>query len=137
MDLLFLADPSEKLVSDYLQRGRCWVAEANDKVIGVYVLLATRPDTVELVNVAVREDVQGRGIGKRLVMHAVETARRDRFRTMELGMGNSGVAQLHLYQRCGFRIVGVDTDFFVRHSDEPIYENGIACRDMIRLQQDL
>lgn len=137
MALLFLADPSEKLVNDYLRRGRCWVVEANDEVIGVYVLLAIRPDTVELVNVAVREDVQGRGIGKTLVMHAVETARRDRFRTMELGTGNSSVAQLRLYQRCGFRIVGVDADFFVRHYDEPIYENGIQCRDMIRLRQDL
>ena len=56
MDLLLLADPSEKLVNNYLKRGNCWVAEANNDVIGVYVLLETRLDTVELVNVAVQED---------------------------------------------------------------------------------
>lgn len=38
-----------------------------------------------------------------------------------------------LYQKCGFRIVGIDRDFFTDHYPEPIYENGIWCRDMIRL----
>ncbi|MNW16937.1 putative N-acetyltransferase YvbK [compost metagenome] len=45
--------------------------------------------------------------------------------------------QLYLYQKCGFRIVGVDVDFFVRHYEEAIEENGIPCRDMIRLAMDI
>lgn len=137
MALLLLADPSENLVMNYLKRAKCYLAETNNEAVGVYVLLETRPDTVELVDVAVREDVQGQGIGKRLVLHAVETAREARFRTIEIGTGNLSVGQILLYQKCGFRIVGVDTDFFVRHYDEPIYENGIQCRDMIRLRRDL
>lgn len=100
-------------------------------------MLETRPETVELVNVAVREDMQGNGIGKRLVLHAVGTAREAGFRSIELGTGNSSVGQLRLYQKCGFRIVGEDIDFLVRHYDQPIFENGIECRDMIRLKQDL
>ncbi|MDI4646296.1 GNAT family N-acetyltransferase [Cohnella hashimotonis] len=138
MDLLLLADPSEKLVSQYLKRGSCYVAKTEEAgVIGTYVLLPTRPDTAELVNVAVDERRQGRGIGKALVLHAVETARREGYRTIEVGTGNSGIGQLALYQKCGFRIVGVDFDFFVRHYDEPIVENDIPCRDMIRMCQDL
>jgi ribosomal protein S18 acetylase RimI-like enzyme len=137
MDLLLLADPSEKLVVDYAKRGTCWVAEVGDMVVGVYVLMETRPQTVELVNIAVRGDVQGNGIGKRLISHAIEIARKEGFRNIEVGTANSSVDQLRLYQKCGFRIVGVDLDFFVRHYDEPIYENGIQCRDMIRLNQDL
>jgi ribosomal protein S18 acetylase RimI-like enzyme len=111
--------------------------EVNNEVVGVYVLLETRPETVELVNVAVREDMQGKGIGKQLVLHAVETARQLGFRTMELGTGNSSISQLGLYQKCGFRIVGVDVDYFVRHYQQPIFENGIQCRDMVRLRRDL
>jgi len=137
MDLLLLADPSEKLVTEYVKRGSCWVAKVSDRIVGVYILMKTRPETVELVNVAVREDVQGNGIGKRLVLHAIETARKDGYLTIEVGTGNSSVHPLRLYQKCGFRIVGVDLDFFVRHYDEPIYENGIQCRDMIRLNLDL
>ena len=71
LQLLLLADPSEKIVRDYLKRGECYVAESAEQMIGVYVLLPTRPETVELVNVAVMEKQQGKGIGKKLVVHAV------------------------------------------------------------------
>ncbi|MCA0147304.1 GNAT family N-acetyltransferase [Rossellomorea vietnamensis] len=137
MELLLLADPSETIVKDYTTRGECFVAELEKKIVGVYVLLPTRPETIELVNVAVTEELHGRGIGKQLVMDAVKVAREKGYKTIEVGTGNSGVGQLALYQKCGFRIVGVDLDFFVRHYPEEIYENGIQCRDMVRLSQDL
>lgn len=137
MDLLLSADPSESLVKDYLKRGDCYIAVQDVEVLGVYVLLPTRPDTAELVNVAVAEEHQGQGIGKMLVQRAIETARQTGYTTIELGTGNSSVGQLALYQKCGFRIVGVDFDFFTRHYAEIIYENGIHCRDMVRLSQDL
>lgn len=137
LHLLLLADPSRRLVEDYLKRGYCFVAEQNDHIVGVYVLLPTRPDTVEIVNVAVQESEQGNGIGKKLVLNAIENAKKMGFKTIEIGTGNPGVGQLYLYQKCGFRIVGVDIDFFVRHYDEEIIENGIQCRDMIRLSQDI
>ena len=137
MELLLLADPSEKIVKEYAARGECYVAELEKKKVGVYVLLPTRPETIELVNVAVAEELHGRGVGKRLVMDAVKVAKEKGYKTIEVGTGNSGVGQLALYQKCGFRIVGVDLDFFVRHYPEEIYENGIQCRDMVRLSQDL
>jgi len=137
MELLLLADPSRKLVEDYLKRGECYIFENNNLIIGTYVLLPTRPETIELVNIAVVEGMQGRGIGKQLVLHAIQTARATGYKTIEIGTGNSGVGQLALYQKCGFRIVGVDVDFFVKHYPEEIYENGIQCRDMVRLSQDL
>jgi ribosomal protein S18 acetylase RimI-like enzyme len=137
MELLLLADPSENIVKEYTTRGECFVAELEKKIVGVYVLLPTRPETIELVNVAVAEEMHGMGIGKQLVMDAVKVAGEKGYKTIEVGTGNSGVGQLALYQKCGFRIVGVDLNFFVRHYPEEIYENGIQCRDMIRLSQDL
>ncbi len=137
MDLLLLADPSRNMVEEYVKRGECYTAESDNQVIGVYVLLQPRPETVELVNVAVAEHYQGRGIGKQLVIHAVQTAKEKGYRTIEVGTGNSSIGQLALYQKCGFRITGVDIDFFIRHYQEEIFENGIQCRDMIRLSQDL
>lgn len=136
-ELLLLADPSPKLVEDYIARGQCFVAEAGDRVVGVYVLLPTRPETAELVNIAVDEEFQGQGIGKQLVNHAIQEARRLGFKTLEIGTGNSSIGQLALYQKCGFRITGIDKDFFIRHYSEEIYENGMQVVDMIRLSQDL
>jgi len=137
MSLLLLADPSEEIIESYIHRGKCFIADSNGEIIGVYVLIDTRPYTVELVNVAVAEEEHGKGIGKRLVRHAIETASFMEYKMIELGTGNSSVGQLALYQKCGFRIVGVDRDFFTTHYPEPIYENGIQCRDMIRLALNL
>ncbi|WP_419885168.1 GNAT family N-acetyltransferase [Paenibacillus sp. B-A-8] len=137
LHLLLLADPSQSLVEAYLKRGQCFVAEIENCIIGVYVLLQTRPETVELVNIAVDEKQQSKGIGKRLVYHAIENARLLGAKTIEVGTGNSSVGQLALYQKCGFRITGIDKDFFIRHYSEEIVENGIKVVDMIRLSLDI
>ncbi|MCR8641285.1 GNAT family N-acetyltransferase [Paenibacillus sp. N1-5-1-14] len=135
MELLLLADPEEGLVQKYVAEGQCYVYEELGQVIGEYVLLPKNETVVELINVAVSECVQGRGLGKMLVQHAVQSARNLGYSSIEVGTGNSSVGQLHLYQKCGFRITGIDTDFFVRNYAEPIMENGMQCRDMIRMSQ--
>ncbi len=97
----------------------------------------TRPQTIEIVNIAVDESHQGQGIGKDLLRHAISTAKTLGYTTIEIGTGNSSIGQLALYQKCGFRIVEVDLNFFLRHYEEEIIENGIRCMDMIRLSQDI
>lgn len=137
LDLLLLADPSETLVKKYIERGECYITEQNGETIGVYVLLPTRPETVELVNIAVAEQHHGRGIGKKLVLDAIQKARQQGYKIIEVGTGNSSIGQLALYQKCGFRITGVDKDFFTIHYEEEIVENNIVCVDMIRLARQL
>ncbi|OIU71832.1 GNAT family N-acetyltransferase [Rossellomorea aquimaris] len=137
MKLLLLADPSEEIVKEYVGRGYCYLTEIQQEIVGVYVLLPTRPGTIELVNVAVSEELHGRGIGKELVTDAIGRAKSKGYKTIEVGTGNSGIGQLALYQKCGFRITGVDMDFFIKHYNEEIFENGIQCRDMIRMALDL
>lgn len=136
-ELLLLADPSKTIIDNYIYRGQVYIARIDDRVVGVYVLLSTRPEMIELVNVAVAEQEQGKGIGQQLVNHAIITAQSQGFKTIEVGTGNSSIGQLAMYQKCGFRITGIDMDFFVKHYSEEIIENGIICRDMIRLAQDL
>lgn len=136
VNLLLTADPSIDHVNDYVGRGQCFLAETNDIIAGVCVLLPTRPGIAELVNIAVEEAMQGQGIGKLLVQKAIELARRQGFKKLEVGTGNSSIGQLAFYQKCGFRIIGIDMDFFI-HYEEEIIENGIKCKDMIRLSQDL
>ena len=135
--LLLLADPSENAVKDYLNRGKCYVAYYNEKMVGVYVLIDTRPLTMELVNIAVDEDYQNNGIGKIMINDALDRCREKNIKVVEVGTGNSSISQLQLYQRCGFRITGIDKDFFKIHYKEEIFENKIQCIDMIRLSINL
>ncbi|WP_217587163.1 GNAT family N-acetyltransferase [Lentibacillus saliphilus] len=135
--LLLMADPSEKAIRDYTKRGRCFVLEEDAKTKGVFVLLPTRPHTIEVVNIAIDAPYQGQGLGKYMLTEAIKTAELEGYQTIEIGTGNSSLGQLALYQKCGFRITGIDIDFFNRYYSEEIYENGIRCCDMIRLSRDL
>lgn len=101
--LLLLADPSERQIATYVQRGLTYVAKQGERYRCI-CSLETRPKTMEIMNIAVAEHLQGKGIGKKLLRHAVETAKGYGMSKLEVGTGNSSVSQLALYQKCGFRI---------------------------------
>jgi len=137
MDLLLLADPSEKLVKSYLNKGICYTAEMDGVTVGVVLLMETKPQTIEVMNLAVKEQFQNKGIGKQLLLFVIDEIKKGNAKTIEIGTGNPGVIQMLLYQKCGFRIVEIDFDFFRRNYPERIYANGIECRDMIRMRIDI
>lgn len=100
-ELLLLADPSKALVDEYIHKGVCFLANDEGQVVGEFVLLQISPITVEIMNVAVAEAYQGRGIGKMLIMRAIEEAKELGASVIEIGTGNSSSKQLQLYQKCG------------------------------------
>jgi GNAT superfamily N-acetyltransferase len=137
LEVLLMADPSREMIEGYLHDGIRYVAKENERIIGALVLLRTRPGCMEIMNVSVLEEHRYKGIGRRLIEQATERAKRDGIRTLHIGTGNPGVGQMLLYQKCGFRIIGVELDFFRKRYKEKIIENGIECRDMIRMEMDL
>ncbi|CDN39690.1 GNAT family N-acetyltransferase [Bacillus thuringiensis] len=137
MELLLLADPSSEVVNGYFKQGDCFILKKDTITVGIMILIPTRPETIEIINIAVSEKEQGKGYGKYLLGVAIDYAKKEKYKTIEIGTGNSSLMQLGLYQKCGFRITNVDRDFFLRNYEEEIYENGIQCIDMIRLTQYL
>lgn len=133
MDLLLLADPSEETVVRYVQDGAVYVAMEQENLIGVYVLLQHNDETMELMNIAVAEVYQGRGIGKQLLQHAIQTAKCSGVKRLVVATGNSSIDQLAFYQKNGFRMQTIIHDYFTEQYDTPIFENGIQCRDRIEL----
>ncbi|PTK78933.1 GNAT family N-acetyltransferase [Staphylococcus haemolyticus] len=130
-DLLLLADPSMKLVLKYLQSGKCFIYKDDSKILGCYVLIEISVDRVELVNIAVRENKQGLGIDKKLLLHLFDYAKQKGYKEIIVGTGNSSIDQIAFYQKAGFRMIGVEIGFFERNYKDKIYENGILCRDKI------
>jgi hypothetical protein len=51
---------------------------------------------------------------------------------VELGTGTFGY-QLSFYQRFGFRVDSVWKNHFINNYDDPIFEDGIQLKDMLRL----
>lgn len=132
-DLLLLADPSREVIEAYLPKSQIFLGTLDNKIIGVYVLTALENGVIELKNVAVDKTHQGKGFGKQLIMDAIARTKQQGAKRIEVGTGNSSLLQLALYQKCGFRIVGIEKDFFIKNYKEKIIENGIRCVDMIRL----
>lgn len=137
MDLLLLADPSEEMIHKYIAKGETYIAELEGIVVGIYVFVSLGEGTVEIMNIAVSEEFQGKGLGKQLILDAMNRIKQAGYKRIEIGTGNSSIGQLALYQKCGFRISRIERDFFLRNYPEVIMENGIQCVDMIRLSLDL
>lgn len=136
-DLLLLADPSKALVEEYLQDGHLYVAEWDGLEVGVFVLLPVEGALWELKNIAVAEEWQGKGVGKALLAAAINAARDLGAEHLEVGTGNSSLDQLAFYQKAGFRMTRIARNYFTLNYEEPIFENGMQCRDMVILSLEL
>ena len=136
LDLLLLSDPSEEVIAEYYDQSIRFIAKLDSKTVGALLLLKTRPRTMEIMNISVYEEYQNKGIGRALINKAIEYAKSTNVKVLEIGTGNPGLMQMMLYQKCGFRIVGVELDYFRKNHDEKIFENGIECRDMIRMKME-
>ncbi len=135
MSLLLEADPDEGSILVYLPDSSVLVAKEGGSVVGVAVLVSAGKE-FELKNIAVSEMHQGRGVAKRLIKEVKALAINMGAEELLVGTGNSSLSQLALYQKCGFRMSHIETDFFLTYP-ESIYENGIQCRDLVVLRAKL
>ena len=92
---------------------------------------------MELVNLAVDPQFQNKGIGRQLIEHIITVGKELDCHTITVGTGNSGIGQLKLYQQAGFRMKSIDIDYFIKYYKDPIFENGIQCKDMVRLELEI
>ncbi|WP_295891806.1 GNAT family N-acetyltransferase [uncultured Vibrio sp.] len=136
ISLLLVADPCEKSIHSYLDSSWCFVAKNNNEIVAACVVKPMSTNMVELFNISVSEDFQQLGIGTKLLHYSLEQLKSKGVRRVELGTGTFG-HQLSYYQRAGFRVDAVAKDHFLLNYPEPIFENGIQHKDMLRLYIDL
>src|SRR5256884_5098749 len=94
-----------------------WMAELDGRIVGC-VTVEDRGEALELINIDVPRDLQGRGIGTRMVRLVEERARRERRRSVTLGTSRNaaGVAwkSLPWWQSRGYRITGEEENDWTR-----------------------
>ena len=129
MALLRDADPDDSKIAAYLARGEVWVSPDKSAI----AVIQARDDNIyEIMNIALLPDMRGQGRGKTFLAGLIAMVKARGGRAVDIGTGNSSLDQLALYQKAGFRITGIVAGYF--GYPEPIIENGIACRDMVRLR---
>ncbi len=134
-DLFALADGSPTAVAGYRDLGRVLVARDGPELVGHAQLIAgERAGEVELKSLAVREDRQGRGVGRMLVDRAIDVCRGEDVATLILSTSPADARVLHFYQRLGFRLERVVRDVFTPEAGYARVEiDGVPLRDQVWL----
>ena len=135
LPLLLLGDEQEDMIDRYLDRGELWVLQEDGVPRAVCVVTDEGGGVFEIKNLAVDPAFQRRGLGKQLVNALCRRCAR-RGHTMLVGTGETP-GTLRFYARCGFVPSHRIPDFFTRHYDHPIVEEGVTLRDMIYLKRAL
>lgn len=98
--------------ADSLDAGdRAWVAE-NDGGLRGYAVVNQVLDEVQLLNISVLPEYQGRGFGAQLLRHLCDDARANGGLRMFLEVRPSNDAGRALYQRFGFTLIGQRRDYY-------------------------
>ncbi len=134
LELLLLADEQEDMIDRYLERGTMYVLE--DGGVKAECVVTDEGDGIlELKNIAVQPDAQGRGYGKALIDFLIRTYK-EQYAVLQVGTGDSP-STIPFYESCGFRRHHLVKNFFTDHYDHPIYECGVPLVDMVYLQRVL
>ncbi len=132
LDLLLEADPSEVNIASYLSDSWCFAASNHGQILAACIVKVQTNCLAEIFNVSVSPELQGQGIGSKLLKFVLSQLPSKGINRVELGTGTFGY-QLTYYQRLGFRVDSIIKDHFLLNYPEPIYENGIQHKDMLRL----
>jgi len=97
-----LGDPENKILR---KGGHVFMVYADDEAVGCVALIPMGDGVYELSKMAVSPRLRGLGIGRRLLEHAIEQARKIGAKSLFLGSSTKLKNAVHLYESIGFRHV--------------------------------
>lgn len=135
--ILALAEPSERALRWSLRNlsDTAYRMEVGGQSVGA-ASVRWDDDPAEIVELAIRDAWQGRGLGRRMIDWIVAEANRRGAAALEVGTRNASIGNIAFYQRCGFRMHHVRQDYFTYYST-PVYENGIEVLDLLVFRHEL
>jgi ribosomal-protein-alanine N-acetyltransferase len=98
-----------------------FVAELDGRVVG-YVCLTSLFEEAQILDIAVAPGQRERGVARALMDHACAVAREKLAEVLALEVRASSAAAIGLYQRSGFRQVGIRTNYYDSSEDALLME---------------
>ncbi|MBR1565829.1 MAG: GNAT family N-acetyltransferase [Oscillospiraceae bacterium] len=135
LPLLLLADEQENMIDLYLDRGTMFVLEEDGIIKGECVVTDEGAGVLEIQNLAVTQEYQGKGYGKQLIEYVVNRYK-NRYKVLQVGTGDSPLT-VPFYEHCGFVQHHIIKNYIVDHYDQPIFEGGKQLIDKVYLRMKL
>ena len=82
--------------------------------VGMYVVLQEG----DITNIAVAKEVQGQGIGTKLLKELLEVAKKHGTETINLEVRVSNESAISLYKKHGFEIIGRRKNFYTKPEED-------------------
>ena len=132
LDLLLLADPEEEAIDKYIDNCEVFEFYHRDILIGQGAVMELSSTVYEIKNFAIYEKFHNCGYDKILINLLCEKYLENfKNRYIIVGTSEQGVG---FYKKCGFQFSHIVKDFFITNYKQPIFENGIQCKDMFYLK---
>ncbi len=93
----------DDIAGNYVEQGHAFfVAEIGGELVGTAALVAESDESGRIVRMSVSKAHRRRGIGRALVTHVLDVARRKGFRRIRVETNNGWEDAIGLYRDCGF-----------------------------------
>lgn len=103
---------TDGIFRDCLRVGyHAWVMEWRQRISAYGVMIVTAGES-HLLNLCVRPECQGLGLGRKMLDHLVEVARMHNSESLFLEVRPTNTVAIELYRRAGFAEVGIRSGYY-------------------------
>jgi GNAT superfamily N-acetyltransferase len=130
-DVLLKAEPLPQALdwSHAHMTDAVYLIELDGELIGASDV-AWKRNQCDIIELAIKDEYQGKGYGKQFIAWIIEEARRRNCEAVTVGTANASIQNIGFYQKCGFRLHEIHHDYFHYYHNKR-YENGILVRDLV------
>lgn len=104
-----------------------FLAQEGDEPVG-YVLVQTVLDEAEILSIGIRPDRRGRGYGRTLLAHLLDTLAARHINAVYLEVRRTNDAAIRLYEQAGAEATGVRKRYYDPTPEKPYREDALTYR---------
>ena len=110
-----LSQPEKYIIN---KGGYIFFAKLNDAIVGTYAFMPLKDiDGFELTKMAVLPEMRGQKIGQKLLNHAINFAKENKFKSLLLYSNRSLENAIYLYKKIGFKEVKLEPNTPYKRAD--------------------
>ena len=110
-DEMVLSNPKEEIID---KGGKIFFAKYQNNIVGTFTLLKIDNHTFELSKMAVAENIQGIGIGKKMMDYCIEYAENNKIKKLVLYSNIILETAIRMYRKYGFIEVSLGSTVYKR-----------------------